>query len=76
MVKRINGYELLPENLFNLQSKRSVNFQKKMVVPKLNKGDLVKEVAAVSFKNVGMFKEQAIQRKFLRLTVRAISSHF
>ncbi len=72
MVKRISGYELTPENLFKLQSKRPVHAH----VPKLNKRELVKEVAAVSFKNVGMFKEQAIQRKFLRLTVRAISSHF
>ncbi len=47
MVKRISGYELTPENLFKLQSKRPVHAQKKMVVPKLNKGDLVKEVAAV-----------------------------
>ncbi len=47
MVKRISGYELTLENLFKMQSKRPVHAQKKMVVPKLNKGDLVKEVAAV-----------------------------
>ncbi len=45
MVKRISGYELTPENLFKLQSKRPVHAQKKMVVLELNKGDLVKEIA-------------------------------